>query len=209
MKTFDRKQVLAIGTHALCLLPLIIVFSSAILTLFGAGTTLSFVASAGILTNAALLAFTAMLAMTPISIVSGWRWPQGRKRPLALYAFAYSMIHFLIFSGGFGFAPLLTLSSTFSTAMLATGSIALIGMMPLALTSNKWSMRKLKRNWKRLHYLTYPVAIFIVAHLLFLGEALPVAVLYSLLLGIRIPSIRKAITDWRIGRRKAQRAAIA
>ncbi len=34
----------------------------------------------------------------------------------------------------------------------------------LAITSNNWSMRKLKRNWKKLHSLTYCVIFFLTWH---------------------------------------------
>ena len=194
--------------HILGLLPLVIVFGFALQTWVGAATTLSFVASAGLLADVAMIAFTAMLAMTPISIVTGWRWPNLLRRPLALYAFAYSMIHFLIFSGGFGFAPVAIAAGAFANAMLATGTIALFGMVPLALTSNRWSMKRLGQDWKRLHYLTYPIAIFIIAHLVFLGGALPWAILYAVLLGVRIPPVRRAIVNWRKQRQKAQRVAL-
>ncbi|MEM7110863.1 MAG: ferric reductase-like transmembrane domain-containing protein [Chloroflexota bacterium] len=194
--------------HILGLLPLIIVFGFALQTLLGMATTLSFVAGAGLLADVAMIAFTAMLAMTPIAIVTGWQWPNRLRRPLALYAFAYSMIHFLIFSGGFGFAPVAIAAGAVANAMLATGTIALLGMVPLALTSNLWSMKKLGKNWKQLHYLTYPIAILIIAHLYFLGGALPWAILYAVLLGVRIPPVRRAIVNWRKRRRQAQRVAL-
>ena len=188
--------------HALGLLPLIVIFGLALQTTLGFTTTLGFVENAAFLADAAMIMFTAMFAMTPIAILTGWRWPPPLKRPLALYAFAYSMIHFLIFSGGFGFVPLATAAGAFANAMLATGTIALFGMLPLALTSNRWSMKKLGQNWKRLHYLTYAIAIFIVAHLFFLGQALPWAILYTVLLAVRVPPIRRAIVNWRKQRRQ-------
>ena len=207
MNKFITQRQIEYGLHALCLLPLVIVFSIALATIMGASTTLGFVSAAAFLTDGAMLAFTAMLAMTPITILTGWRWPQTLKRPLGLYAFAYSAIHFLIFSGGFGFAPAAVAGGAFATAMLAAGSIALLGFVPLALTSNRWSMRTLGRNWKRLHMLTYGIALFIIIHLVFLGQGLLWAVIFTLLLAIRIPPVRRAIISWRTGRSMKPRPA--
>ena len=192
-----KSDVLNKVIHLLCLLPLVLVFGSAVATLLGFSSTLGFVASTAPLDNVAMAVFTAMLAVTPVTILTGWQWVQPVKRTLALYAFSYSMIHFVIFSGAFGFMPAAVVAGAFGNAMLAAGSIALLGMVPLALTSNRFAMRTMKRNWKRLHYLTYGIAVFIIAHLFFLGVAFPWAVLFTVLLGMRIPPIRRAIVNTR------------
>lgn len=202
MKNLPREQVIDLGMHAVSLLPLLFILQSATMTLLGFSTTLGFVASAGILAIAAQWGFTALLAMTPLHIVTGWRWPLRAKKPLALYTFAYAILHFIVFSGGFSFAPLATLIGSVSSAMLLTGTLALLLMIPLAATSTRWAMKKLGRNWKRLHYLTYVIAVFIVLHLIFLGVGLPWVILYSVLLGIRIPAVRKRIVAWRTGRQR-------
>ena len=93
--------------------------------------------------------------------------------------------------------------------MLATGGIALFAMIPLAITSNRWSMRLLGRNWKRLHMLVYGIAILLIAHLFFLGQALPWAILFTVLLIVRLPPVRQAIVSWRTGRSNSQTPAAA
>ena len=168
MIRLTAQNYLTYGLHTFWLLPLTVVFGMAASTVMGFSTTLGFVSMTAFLSDASLLTFTAMLAMTPIMIMTGWRWPQRLKKPLGLYAFSYSGIHFIIFSGGFNFQPADIISGAVSTAMLAAGSIAFLGLMPLAITSNRWSMQLLGRNWKRLHRLTYVVAIFILLHLFFL-----------------------------------------
>jgi sulfoxide reductase heme-binding subunit YedZ len=45
------------------------------------------------------------------------------------------------------------------------GSIAGIGMAILALTSNKFSLRLMKKNWKKLQYIAYPVFFATLAHI--------------------------------------------
>lgn len=44
------------------------------------------------------------------------------------------------------------------------GWLALALFIPLAITSNDASMRRMKRGWKRLHRLVYPAAILVFLH---------------------------------------------
>jgi len=96
-----------------------------------------------------------------------------------------------------GLSIVAALGRTTEANMLLFGFLGLGIMASLAITSNKWSMRTLGRSWKQLHWLTYAVAIFIVLHMLLLGEGIGFAIIYSLLLAIRIPIIRRTIVDWR------------
>lgn len=49
-----------------------------------------------------------------------------------------------------------------------TGWLAFIIFVPLALTSNNWSVRKMGRNWKNLQRFTYVAAVATLAHWAFL-----------------------------------------
>jgi len=44
------------------------------------------------------------------------------------------------------------------------GSVALGGIIVLGLTSNNFSQRVLKRNWKRVQMLAYPVLFLVLFH---------------------------------------------
>lgn len=181
-------------------IPLLVVLGSAILTIFGPGGALAFLDASAILTDASLVLFTLMLACTPLTILFGWRWTQPLKKPLALFAFLYSAAHFLIFSAAFGFRPVGIIGGATANAMLLTGTLALIVMVPLAATSNRWSMKRLGKWWKKLHWLTFVAAGFIMLHLLFLGQGIVTIPLYLLLLTVRIPPVRRTIINWRTGR---------
>ncbi|MEM7029890.1 MAG: ferric reductase-like transmembrane domain-containing protein [Chloroflexota bacterium] len=193
------------AVHGLALIPMVVLLGAATMTIFGALTPLGFVAAAGELGDLTLILFSAMLACTPLNIVFGWKWPLRLKRPLGLYTFMYAAIHYLVFVAGFQFNLGAALGATAASNMLLFGFLGLALMAPLALTSNKWSMRKLGRKWKRLHMVTYAVAIFIALHMLFLGQGAITVPLYVLLLGVRIPSIRRKIVTWR--QRRQKRAA--
>ena len=192
LKSWLMPALLTIGA-----IPILAIFISGLLTVLGVTSSLTFVGTSAILTDGSMLAFTAMLAMTPITIVTGWQWPQMLKRPLGLLAFFYSFLHFLVFASAFSFLPGAVLAGGTANAMLLFGTIAFLLFIPLALTSNRWSMKKLGKNWKRLHYLVYFIAAAIFLHLLFLGTGLDFAILFPLLLFIRIPVVRKTIVRWR------------
>ena len=51
-----------------------------------------------------------------------------------------------------------------------TGVSTLIIFFVLALTSNNWSIKKLKKNWKLLHQLTYAAMLLLLWHVLTLME---------------------------------------
>jgi sulfoxide reductase heme-binding subunit YedZ len=85
--------------------------------------------------------------------------------------------------------------------------LAFVLMTPLALTSFNAAIRKLGRNWQRLHTLIYPLSMLGVLHFWWLADskartALPLVytVLLALLLGERLKlwfyrTIKRRITS--------------
>jgi sulfoxide reductase heme-binding subunit YedZ len=64
-------------------------------------------------------------------------------------------------------------------------------LLPLAITSNHWMMRKLKKNWQKLHKLVYLIGILAVVHFYWLvksdvREPLIYAGILALLFAIRL-----------------------
>jgi methionine sulfoxide reductase heme-binding subunit len=110
-----------------------------------------------------LLLFT--LSITPLRRWLNWVELIRVRRMLGLWVFAYAVIHLLgfwAFEHDFNWAAVFadSLKRPFVTAGLL--SVALL--IPLAATSNKWSMRWLGGNWKKLHRLVYLVAVISVVH---------------------------------------------
>ena len=56
------------------------------------------------------------------------------------------------------------LKTLFTIPYLLWGTIAGVLMILLAITSNQFSMKKLKRNWKRVQYLAYPALLGVLLH---------------------------------------------
>jgi sulfoxide reductase heme-binding subunit YedZ len=135
------------------------------------------------------------LAVTPLRLVTGWRWPMRVRRMLGLFAFFYGMVHLAawgLFEHGLRLGPLWT--DLWGRTYLALGFVAVIGMLPLAATSFDAAMRRLGVWWVRLHRVVYPLAILAVLHYYLLVKAdirepLIYAGILGLLLGYRaLPS---------------------
>lgn len=114
------------------------------------------------------------------------------RRMLGLFAFAYAVLHFLVYAvleleldpGRLG-------SELAKRPYILIGSLALLGMLPLTLTSTSAMMRRLGRQWQRLHRLVYAVAVLALWHFWWqtradLREPLLYALILTVLLGWRL-----------------------
>ena len=115
----------------------------------------------------ALILLLCTLSMTPLNRASGWPGWIVIRRQLGLWTFAYASLHltaFVLFILGGNVSQFLKEVS--ERPYIVVGMLAFIGLLPLALTSNRWSMRSLGRHWKRLHRLIYPILLLALLHLL-------------------------------------------
>ena len=108
----------------------------------------------------------ATLAVTPLRLMfpgAAWvRWLMRRRRHLGVAVFGYAVLHtvvYLIRTGAFGDI----LADAVEPGLL-TGWVALAIFIPLAVTSNDASVRRLRRVWKRLHRWVYAGAVLTFAH---------------------------------------------
>lgn len=87
------------------------------------------------------------------------------RRMIGLYAFFYTVLHVVAWAlwdrGGVWSAMWDDIGTR---TFITVGTIATVMLVPLALTSTKGSVRRLGRNWTRLHALIYPAAILSVWH---------------------------------------------
>jgi len=149
------------------------------------------------------------LAVTPINIVFGIKQVLPLRKPLGNYTFMYGVIHFLIFIVDNGYVDntidfMAVYQATFEKRFAYVGFTALMIMLPLALTSNRWAMRHLRKNWKRLHRIVYAAGIAGVIHYVWLVKSdirqpLAFGALLILLLVIRVPAVRRTIINFRRG----------
>jgi sulfoxide reductase heme-binding subunit YedZ len=150
----------------------------------------------------ALILLILSLACTPLNTIFGFKQAQRVRRPLGLYAVLYVGLHFLTFLGlDYGFDLDLIrqdiLDQRYVWVGLATGLLLLL----LAITSTKGWQKRLGKNWKRLHRLVYLASILDIVHFVWLTkdirEPLRYGAVVALLLIVRIPAVKRAISNAR------------
>lgn len=101
------------------------------------------------------------LAMTPLNSYFGWRSVIKLRKPAGLWAFAFALVHvaYLIREGRLDIFAYVT-----QQLYIALGVVGLVVLSALALTSNRWTMRRLGKWWKRLHRLVYAAGIAVTTH---------------------------------------------
>jgi sulfoxide reductase heme-binding subunit YedZ len=105
------------------------------------------------------------LAVTPVRRVTGWHRIIQFRRMLGLFAFFYATLHFLTYVTldlFFDFSAVA--ADIIKRPYITVGFTAFLLLVPLALTSTKGSIRRLGRNWLRLHRLLYVSAALAVLH---------------------------------------------
>jgi len=108
-----------------------------------------------------------MLAITPLRRFSPrLSWLIKFRRLLGLFAFFYATLHMLTWVGLYAnFDPNAMAADIVKRRYVTAGMAAWLLLLPLALTSTNWSIRKLGgKNWNRLHRLVYFAAIAGVVH---------------------------------------------
>lgn len=136
------------------------------------------------------------LAITPLRTMLKMPWLIGFRRMLGLYAFFYVLLHFLtwlILDRGLFWPGVL--EDLGKRPFITIGFLALVLLIPLALTSTHAMMRRLGGRWQKLHRLVYVVAILGVWHYYWLVKAdvrepIVYAVILALLLGWKIWNAR-------------------
>ena len=89
-----------------------------------------------------------------------------------LFVFFYAFLHglaYLAFEVGFSIRYLL--EDLMERPYIYVGATALSILFVMALTSNRFSQKKLKRNWKRLHRLVYLALALILLHVLWIARS--------------------------------------
>ena len=146
------------------------------------------------------------LAMTPLRLVLKHSWPIRFRRLIGLYAFFYASLHlavYLFLDLGSYWAQIG--ADILKRPFITVGFTAWLLLIPLAVTSNHWMMRRLKRNWQKLHRLVYATGILGVLHYWWLvksdvREPLLYAGILALLFAIRL---KPRLHSWLQSRRAA------
>jgi methionine sulfoxide reductase heme-binding subunit len=108
------------------------------------------------------------LACTPVASIFGWKELTQRRKALGNYGFLYAVLHvFTFFVIDYGLNLHNIWSDIWNKAYIIVGALAFLLLAPLAFTSFKYWMKRLGKNWKRLHKLVYIISPLVVVHFLF------------------------------------------
>jgi sulfoxide reductase heme-binding subunit YedZ len=147
--------------------------------------------------DTAVILLVLSLAVTPLMSLTRFRALAPSRRPLGVYAFAYALVHVLIFVAvDYGLNWKLVIETIIQKQFTIVGATTFILMIPLAITSTKGWQKRLGKKWKTLHklaYLTAPLAILHYAWALKADISLPLTfgAIILILLILRFPYIKK------------------
>lgn len=140
----------------------------------------------------ALVLLLVTLSVTPLRRLTGWNALIRLRRPLGLFAFLYAFAHFGIWMGlDLGFQLSWIAEDIAERPYITVGFTAFLLLVPLAATSTRGAIRRLRKRWTTLHALIYPATALGVIHFWWLVKAdlrLPMllAAVYLVLIGARV-----------------------
>jgi methionine sulfoxide reductase heme-binding subunit len=140
--------------------------------------------------KAALVLLTLSLAITPLKIWLGWTLLHPLRRILGLYAFLYVALHLLIFVYlDYGLNPRLLREALFEKPYALVGLAAFLILLPLAATSSRWAMRRMGKDWTRLHRWVYLATVLAVLHyFLLVKNTYTQPFIFAVILGVLLAS---------------------
>jgi len=105
------------------------------------------------------------LACTPVASIFGWKELTQRRKALGNYGFLYAALHvttFFLLDYGLNLAAVWR--DVGSKSFIIIGALSFLLLLPLAVTSFNYWMKRLGKNWKRLHRLAYIISPLVVVH---------------------------------------------
>jgi sulfoxide reductase heme-binding subunit YedZ len=149
----------------------------------------------------ALVFLCITLAMTPLRLITGSAVWIKMRRMFGLFCFFYASIHFaiwLLLDQSLDLQAMI--HDVLKRPFITMGFLSLVLLIPLAVTSNTWSVKKLGRRWSLLHKFIYVIALTVIAHYWWhkagkndLQTVSIYAAVMALLLIMRLPYIKKKI----------------
>lgn len=214
VRKLDRKtvtQILRLAAHAGALIPLALLIRDYYLVQLGVDPVREILLRTG---ETSLVLLVLSLAVTPLKTLFGWNQIIPLRRIFGLYAFLYVVLHFGTFVWlDYGLNLQYILDGVLEQNFVLVGFVAFLLLIPLAVTSNKWSQRKLGKKWKTLHKLVFVIILLALIHFWWLVKNVYYApFIYSaivvVLLLLRWQPIKQKALRWqrRLRNRRARRS---
>lgn len=139
------------------------------------------------------------LTVTPLRRFTGINELIRFRRMLGLFTFFYASLHFLTFIWFDHFFDLTEMMrDVLKRPFIAMGFSAFLLLVPPALTSNDFMLRKLGRRWSVLHRLIYLIAVLALLHFWWMragknnfAEPLVMGSVIAVLLALRLIWLRR------------------
>lgn len=146
-----------------CAVPLLVLVAAAATDRLGANPVDHFIKETG---EWSLRFLWLTLAITPLRDLAGLPGLLKHRRALGLTAFTYALVHFLTYAWlDQGWVIDDIVADVIKRNFILVGFIALVVMLPLALTSFNAAIRAIGgRRWQALHKLVYAVALLGLLH---------------------------------------------
>lgn len=115
--------------------------------------------------------FMASLVVSPAKALLGAPGVVVVRRMIGVSAACYAGVHLLLYAADQNWRPLAIATEILVRAYLTIGLVALLGLTALAVTSTDGWVKRLGRNWKRLHKLAYGFGVLALIHFFLQSKA--------------------------------------
>ncbi|CAM5772339.1 sulfite oxidase heme-binding subunit YedZ [Bosea minatitlanensis] len=156
-----RFSGLRAAAFALTLLPAVLVLYAAWMGQLGSKPWTEAIHRVGIWAVRLLIL---SLAISPLRRLLDWSKLIGIRRLLGLSVMAYALGHLGLYCIDMAFDWGLIVSEIARRFYLTIGFVALLGLCALGATSTDRMIRRLGKNWQRLHNLVYPITALALLH---------------------------------------------
>mgnify|MGYP001157596208 FL=1 len=132
------------------------------------------------------------LAVTPVRQLFGLVQIGRLRRMIGLFTFFYASFHFICWMAFIlGFRWFAILEELIERPYITVGFLSYVILFLLGFTSTNAMVRRLGKNWKKLHQLVYLASVLAIIHLLWIlrtdiSEAIFYGALTAVLLGYRL-----------------------
>ena len=115
--------------------------------------------------------FMASLIVSPAKALLGAPNIVRVRRMIGVGTACYAGVHLLLYAADQNWRPLAIVTEILVRAYLTIGFVALLGLTVLTVTSTDGWVKRLGRNWKRLHKLAYGFAVLALIHFFLQSKA--------------------------------------
>lgn len=111
------------------------------------------------------------LAITPARALFDWPALVTLRRRLGLAAAGYVLLHVTLYVFDQKWNLVVVALEILKRFYLTIGFVAVLIFVVLSITSTDGWQKKLRRNWKRVHYLVYPLSVLALIHFFLQSKA--------------------------------------